>query len=134
MQLLVDDPHAGTAVTRQLSSWVEASARCQAVQGTEPANVRIARLLVDLCDVRTDAGGDRGEVALDLSQDELGQIVGVSRESTARVLREFRDRGIVSTRRRALTVHRLRDLEQAAGVHGPGRRHPDERVIRKPSR
>jgi CRP/FNR family cyclic AMP-dependent transcriptional regulator len=137
-RILVDNPDASATMTRQLASWVEASARCQAVQGTEPANVRIARLLVDLCD--TGETGDRAELALDLSQDELGQIVGVSRESVARVLREFRDQGLVLTRRRALTVLRLQELEQVAQVRRargvPGEttaRHRDERVIRRPS-
>lgn len=138
-RILVDSPDAGATMTRQLASWVEASARCQAVQGTEPANVRIARLLVDLCDTG-DATRDRAELALDLSQDELGQIVGVSRESVARVLREFRDQGLVLTRRRALTVLRLRELEQVARVQrasggrgGMTTRYRDERVVRRPS-
>jgi CRP/FNR family transcriptional regulator, cyclic AMP receptor protein len=131
--LLVQHPEVNAPIVRQLASWVESAARCQAVQGTESATIRIARLLVEIGDPGVGGSrGQRGGAALHLTQDELGQIVGVSRESVARVLREFRARGLVSTGRQRLIVHRPDELAQIARLATVTPGGPVERLVRLP--
>ncbi|MGQ0575093.1 MAG: Crp/Fnr family transcriptional regulator [Pseudonocardia sp.] len=65
---------------------------------------RVARRLVELAERfgEPDEHGVRINVAL--SQDELAGWVGASREAVAKALRVLRDRGLVSTGRRTMTV------------------------------
>jgi CRP-like cAMP-binding protein len=77
---------------------------------------RVARRLVELADRfgEPDARGVR--IAVALSQDELAGYVGASREAVAKALRVLRDRGLVSTGRRTLTVLDPDGLRRRAGV------------------
>lgn len=69
-----------------------------------PVRERLAVLLLDLIRAhgrRTDAGI---EVRVPLSKQELAGSIGASREMVQRLLRELRDRGVVTTGRRTLVV------------------------------
>lgn len=61
------------------------------------AHARLARLLLDL-----DRGSPRGY--LDLSQDQLAQRIGVARQTTAKILGEWRRAGWIVTGRGKLVV------------------------------
>ncbi len=77
---------------------------------------RVARRLVELADRfgEPDAHGVR--IAVALTQDELAGWVGASREAVAKALRVLRDRGLVVTGRRTMTVVDLDGLRRRAGV------------------
>lgn len=132
-ELMLGCPDMALLLVRQLARLAEASERGQSIHGTESSDVRVARLMAELCGpVPEVSTGDR-ELRFDLSQDELGQIVGLSRQSIARALRAFRAEGIVSTGRRHLTVHRLDRLREIARlpVARPG--DPTESLVHLPA-
>ncbi|MGE3663921.1 MAG: Crp/Fnr family transcriptional regulator [Pseudonocardia sp.] len=65
---------------------------------------RVARRLVELAE-RFGEPDDKGvRITVALSQDELAGWVGASREAVAKALRVLRDRGLVTTGRRTMTV------------------------------
>ncbi|MFR9730272.1 Crp/Fnr family transcriptional regulator [Saccharopolyspora sp. MS10] len=68
---------------------------------------RLARLLLELSREHgvLDSLGRRS-IAITLSQAELAAAVSASREAVARVLRELRESGAISTQRRGITVLR----------------------------
>ncbi|MEU0005620.1 Crp/Fnr family transcriptional regulator [Streptomyces sp. NPDC006314] len=77
---------------------------------------RLAVLLLDLARThgrRSEAGI---EVAVPLTKQELAGAVGASREMTQRLLKELRDREIVSTGRRTMVILRLDLLLAMAGT------------------
>lgn len=76
---------------------------------------RVATCIVDLVD-RTDYADTVGPFSLPMpiSQEELGQWVGLSREGISKALRELRTAGILSTGRQRLEIHRIEQLRQVA--------------------
>jgi CRP/FNR family transcriptional regulator len=101
-EILTRHPEAYPAVIWQLARWVHLAVSAQCDQGVESISVRLARLLVSLC-----GECDTGAVMLDvrLTQEELAQAIGTSRESAARILRTWREDGILTTRRRNIEIH-----------------------------
>lgn len=71
---------------------------------------RLAVLLLDLADRFGKPGAQGTELDIPLSQQDLGNLIGASREIVSLTLSEFRRRGAVSTvgRRMALNESRLR--------------------------
>ena len=65
---------------------------------------RIARALLDLCD-QPDAERRLDGMAIDITRQELGRIVGCSREMASRVLRSMEERGNVTVEGRTVVVH-----------------------------
>ena len=71
---------------------------------------RLASLLVSLCDRFGTPMGSGWEVAHDLTQAELAQVVGASRESVNKALTDFEQRGILTVQSRTVVIHDLERL------------------------
>lgn len=90
--------------------------RLEAAAHTVPE--RLARLLLDLAEQHGTERPDGTVIAIGLSQRELAGSVGASREAVARVLKDLRDRAVVTTDRRSVVVRRPEVLRRIAGsVH-----------------
>ncbi|MCB5911599.1 Crp/Fnr family transcriptional regulator [Streptomyces pinistramenti] len=76
---------------------------------------RLARLLLELAEWHGEWVPEGILVRVPLSQQELAGSVGSSREAVARLLRELRERGVVTTRRRSLIVVRPEVLRRISG-------------------
>ncbi|WP_106397633.1 Crp/Fnr family transcriptional regulator [Actinocorallia populi] len=81
----------------------EADRRSAAVAGGEAAQ-RVAWLLAELAVRHGEQSGQNIRIPVPLTQDELGQLVGTSRESVARALTFLNRRGFVRHGRRSYTV------------------------------
>lgn len=79
---------------------------------------RVARRLVELANRFGEPSPDGIRITLPLSQDELAGWVGGSREAVSKALRTLRDRGYLTTGRRAMTVRDLDGLRRRAGLDG----------------
>jgi CRP/FNR family cyclic AMP-dependent transcriptional regulator len=77
----------------------------------ESVGQRLARRLVDLADRYGDAGPD-GAVVIGqrLTQQELAELVGTSRETLAHLIADLRRRGVIETRDRAFVIMDRREL------------------------
>jgi len=58
----------------------------------------------------------RTRIGLRLSQQDLGEVVGTSRESINKQLRQWAERGVLSMNRGVITLHDLDALESLAGL------------------
>jgi len=76
----------------------------------------LARKLLDLCGSYGESGPDGTRINLKLSQTELGDLVGTSRESINKQLRIWRDQGVISIDAGHVVIHRHAVLEQLADV------------------
>ena len=68
---------------------------------------RIARLMLD------HAGAD-GQIEKKLTHQTIAQMIGASRETVSRAMREFQDRGMISVQRRQISVADREALERVA--------------------
>ncbi|MGW5191338.1 Crp/Fnr family transcriptional regulator [Kribbella sp. NPDC004138] len=96
------DSRVGWALAEELSRRLYENLRQTAVNAFGTVRQRVAAHLLDLASTQQ---SPRGELAAHVSQQELADAVGSVREVVARVLREFRQAGLVATA--ADTVHIL---------------------------
>ena len=96
--------HAGAALglMEMLIGRLREADRRRVEFGANDATSRVAHLLADLATEQAPAGPDPAEVRL--SQQEIGELVGASRESVARALGVLRDRRLVRTGRRSVAL------------------------------
>ena len=68
---------------------------------------RVARTLLDLCK-EPDAMTHPDGMQIKITRQEIGRIVGCSREMVGRVLKELEDRGLVSVSGKTMVVYGTR--------------------------
>jgi CRP-like cAMP-binding protein len=113
-RFLADEPNAWTAMAQDLETRLsEAELRLRGI-ASESANRRLARALLSLSMSTALAGVER--TSLRLSQAELASWIGTSRETVERVLRDWRNRSIIETGYRTITVLQIGDLMRIAGM------------------
>lgn len=76
---------------------------------------RLACLLLDLAARRGGAGGGALSATLPLSQEEVASLIGASRSTVTRALREWRSRQIIRTDQRNITILDRAGLLKIAG-------------------
>jgi len=77
-----------------------------------PLPQRLARCLVQLCRDHGESTPDGVRVAVPLTQSDLGELIGMSRESVNKQVGEWQAEGILTMRRGSLTVQRPDHLER----------------------
>jgi CRP-like cAMP-binding protein len=68
------------------------------------ATARIAKKLLELADAHGEVTDDGIRIRLPLTQRELGQMVGVTREKINRALEQFEQRGVLTNGRQGITI------------------------------
>jgi len=116
LDFLVRYPIACQNVSRQLSlEYKKACEQLRTLGITSSAPAKLARLLVDWC-----AGGlhtERGiRIQCWLTHEEIGEYIGVSRETVTRTLTDFKTRELAEQRGSTFVVLNLRALEIYAGA------------------
>jgi CRP-like cAMP-binding protein len=126
-------PQAALVLLRVVIRRLRAADRRRRDSGSLDAPHRLARLLleqVELADVDLSqhAAGDPIELDLPLTQDELAGVIGASRESVVRALTALRDRDLITTARRRITIrdhdglrHFADDAPERSSDLAPGR-------------
>lgn len=76
---------------------------------------KLIKLLLSWCQ---NANGNSGQIRLKLtfSHEEIAEMIGTSRETVTRLLKEFRQRNLITLNGSDLYVHDLRRLEAAIGT------------------
>ena len=103
---------ASTNALRQLSRECDAAAdHVRAIGLSRSAAEKLAYLLLSWCTQhgKVTEGGTRVQVLM--THDDISQIIGTSRETVTRLLRDFRDQGYVSIKGSNLIVHDRAALE-----------------------
>lgn len=103
-RFLEDQPRVAVLLLEMLTHRLRDSARKQVEYGAYDTPGRVARRLLELVERYGQTEGPSVRISLSLTQDELAGWTGASREAVSKALREFRDRGWVSTGRRSITV------------------------------
>lgn len=86
--------------------------------GRRDARGRIAYLLCELLWRHTAVGLNSGEVfQLPLNQTELGDTLGLTPVHVNRILKEFREQGLIAMRQRTITLLNVDELQAMAGFN-----------------
>ena len=117
--LLEEHPEICISVVEVLSHQLhEAVNMIHYCSGSQPAVEKLADLL-ELWVAESGQMTERGvELKLPLTQEEIGQMIGVSRETVSRLLAEFEEQGVLElegSRVRILKGHHLEELSTARG-------------------
>jgi CRP/FNR family cyclic AMP-dependent transcriptional regulator len=83
-----------------------------------PAEVRVARVLIDLADRAGRRAPDGITIPVDLSQEDLASLISSSRSTVARTLRSLRRQGLIRTGYRHITITSLAGLRTIARTSG----------------
>jgi CRP-like cAMP-binding protein len=78
--------------------------------------VRLAKKLVHLARAYGERAQDGIKIDLKLSQEEWGDLVGATRESINKLLREWTESRLITLEHGYVVIHRPRELERLAGV------------------
>jgi CRP-like cAMP-binding protein len=78
--------------------------------------VRLAKKLVHLARTHGERLAAGVKIDLKLSQEEWGDLVGATRESTNKQLRAWTETGLITLDHGYVVIHRPRELERLAGV------------------
>jgi CRP-like cAMP-binding protein len=114
---LASSPSTALALLGLTADRTRASDRRRVEFAALTVRERLAILLLDLARTHGEPGSEGIRLTTGLSQSELAGSVGASREAVARLLKELRLRGIVSTSRRGLVIVRP-DALRRIGARG----------------
>lgn len=104
MDLLLGAPHLSVSVCQSLSTELRRANDRLVTRNSNSATVRTGRMLVELASLMMRHGGDAETYELPLTQSDLADWIGATRESTARALARFRKAGLVRTGRGQIVV------------------------------
>jgi CRP-like cAMP-binding protein len=105
LAVVLADARVGHAALRALSHDLR-TANVRICSGeTEPVVTRTARLLLDLAERFTDDAVGRHCWTVPITQTDLAEWLGATREATSRSLGTLRRAGLISTARNCVTVH-----------------------------
>jgi len=90
-----------------------ALAKITTIHLSQSAEQKMARFLLGLCPTIESSNGQT-QVTLEQSQEEIGQMIGVSRETVARVISRLRKRRVLELRTPTLVIHNKKALEKLA--------------------
>jgi len=109
--------HAAQVLARAMTARMEEADRRMESQISAPGPARLAALLADLADQFGETIGPGGPITLPLplTQWELAQMIGNTRETVARALTAWRRNGIITTGRMRISILDLPALRRAAG-------------------
>jgi CRP/FNR family transcriptional regulator, cyclic AMP receptor protein len=117
LAFLEEYPVAHHVLTRTVSVRLRVANRRRMEFSGYPVRVRLARVLIELADSYGQDSSVGRVIDVGLTQRELATLVGAKTESVQVALRRLRQRGIVFTDYRRLTVLRPNDLAGEARIN-----------------
>lgn len=112
-RLIERHPTIGINIIRHLSRRLDAAERELEAMAYQRVDQRLARKLLDLGQ-RFGVKTERGTlIAARLTQQELAEMVGTTRETLAHTLGDFRRNGLIDTKHHQVVI---RDAERLAGI------------------
>lgn len=111
-QLMADRGNIALAVLTMVATRLRESGRRRLEDGTSDTVARLCGRLTELADDAEPAADGSIELR-PLTQQDLADWIGVSRDAVVLALRQLRDAGWVSTGRRRITIHDLEALRDA---------------------
>jgi CRP-like cAMP-binding protein len=104
LRMVTESPHLLVAVCQNLSAQLRRANQRLVTRNTDSALVRTGRMLVEVASLLMRHGEESDVYEVPITQADLADWVGTTRESTARALARFRGAGLVETWRGRIVV------------------------------
>jgi CRP/FNR family transcriptional regulator, cyclic AMP receptor protein len=124
LRFIREHADAGLGALRQLSeNYHQAYAQiCSLGLSTSVAD-KLAKLFLSWCSYPATYTGFKGKsssvrLKLSFSHEEIAEMIGTSRETVTRMLKDFKERGLISIKGSDLTIHDRGVLESSIGSRG----------------
>jgi CRP-like cAMP-binding protein len=114
LEFVVTRPEVGVALLRSLTARLRAADRRRVEFGGYDTLHRLASLVLEMAEEHGVADDEGIRIDVALSQEELANMIGASRESVARAVARLRSSGALDTRRRGITVIDIEQLRRYA--------------------
>jgi len=112
LRFLLNNQGISANAVRQLSHECEADAdHIRALGLAQSAAEKLANLLLKWCTRHGKNTKDGIRVQMLMTHEDISQLIGTSRETVTRMLKDFREKKIISVRGSSLTVHDREALE-----------------------
>jgi CRP/FNR family transcriptional regulator, cyclic AMP receptor protein len=111
---LMNHPRAALLLLRMISSRLRDADEKRVEFAALDSVGRVARRLVEMADRFGQTQGEGVLITLPLSQEELAGWTGSSREAVSKALQTLRAKGLIETKRRAVTILDLAGLSRRA--------------------
>jgi len=99
-------------IARQLIEECESDAnQIRALGLTNSAAERLAQLLLNWCNETGKPSASGMRIAVPMTHEDISQMIGTSRETVTRLLKSFREKKIITTRRASMSIHKKSELE-----------------------
>ena len=121
LRLLNTNPDVAMSTVRQLA--VRYNDTCSQIRSFVLANSvadKLAKLMLDWCDTMAIGPGNGNgagpiRVKMRFTHEEMAEMIGTSRETVTRLLKDFRERKIISLKGSDLYIHSKKGLEAMIG-------------------
>jgi len=113
-EFLSAQPRVALLLLEMLSRRLRDADRKRVEFGAYDTVGRVARRLVELADRFGEAAGDTVRIDLPLSQEELAGWIGASRKAVGNALAWLRERNLIETRRRGVSILDVEGLRKRA--------------------
>lgn len=113
---LLDHPEVALELARLLARRLRHTTELLSDNAFLGVPARLAKVLLSLARSGGDPNDVEQRIEIELSQQELGEMVGTSRVSINKQLREWEEQGLVKIRRRRLKILDFEGLEDFADM------------------
>ena len=121
LRLLNNNPDIAMSTVRQLA--IRYNDTCSQIRSFVLANSvadKLAKLMLDWCDTMTIGTGNGNgagpiRVKMRFTHEEMAEMIGTPRETITRLLKDFRERQIISLKGADLYIHSKKGLEAMIG-------------------
>ena len=114
LELLEREPTLSVSLLQTLSGQLRQAVRRVTLRNSADTTTRLAHRLADLADRFGEYNDETIDIELTITQDDLAGWIGATRESTARSLRSLRERGLVTTGRKRVSVPDVEALRRVS--------------------
>ena len=115
LRFLQQTPEASLSAAKQLSrTYHKAYSQIRSFGLSNCAGDRLAKLLLEWCETtRRGNGGDNASVHLKISftHEEIAEMIGTSRETVSRLLKDFKEKKLISVKGSDLIIHDREKLQ-----------------------
>jgi CRP/FNR family transcriptional regulator len=77
---------------------------------------KLAKLLLEWCRASGSSNGGAAHLKISFTHEEIAEMIGTARETVTRLLKHFRDRGLITLKGSDLIVHDPKKLDAIIGV------------------
>ncbi len=107
-KIIIKNPQIGIKLLQSVGERLANMENLAQNLATNDADSRVAYLLIDLLEKSKNVNGDKNEINIQMSREDMANCVGVTRETLSRKLRSFEEEGLI----KIVKIKQIRVLDE----------------------